>query len=581
MRQGIQKKLFLRQVRKLQRAAKIIIPGQTLFRLSRFISLFLLITILGMGTAGTFFISQKINPIDWMADQAFDFIYGPDFGSSVAEIIGTPLPRKDFVNVPVMQNPLPPTPEAKEKIAQNPPKLKTTKSIAGATKTNADGSKTVTVAESDINQEDLNRAAASQSRPSTPMQVVINDETGKNSSMIELLRQYLNSTLKWGNEISALKEIDIKEVGDTGWNGQYSGSYTVDPNGAVISAYGFIILNTSYEKDTDISLDYLKLTLSHEYGHHYSLYHKWVDANLPAGTRFPDSYYAVRPLSKSATRTDCSVDWSTCEPEIVAEDYSYLYSGYGYHAMAAAFGYPSDPGTKNWFGNITAEMKGEANYSTAIMPANSPPTLTITSPASSADITDKFLFAVTVADDRGIAKVIFSRDGQVLATLEKSPYEIIVDISALEDGIFTFKARADDIAGSTIEKSFSLQINRSSGNKSNEQVAANSNNPLAGGTSGDVTIDNIQPSVTFTSPSDSPHAWAENSLTINISATDNVAVTRLELYINDQLVATEDSAFLSRLWRNQGVPAGNYTLKARANDAAGNTGENSVIVIKS
>ena len=59
---------------------------------------------------------------------------------------------------------------------------------------------------------------------------------------------------------------------------------------------------------------------------------------------------------------------------------------------------------------------------------------------------------------------------------------------------------------------------------------------------------------------------------ININATDNVGVTRIELYFDGMLVGTGASSPAAFSWNTTAYANGTYTLQARAYDAAGNVG---------
>src|SRR5207253_1134300 len=59
---------------------------------------------------------------------------------------------------------------------------------------------------------------------------------------------------------------------------------------------------------------------------------------------------------------------------------------------------------------------------------------------------------------------------------------------------------------------------------------------------------------------------------INITATDNVGVTRIELYFNGTLVGTGASSPAVFSWNTTVYANGTYRLQARAYDAAGNVG---------
>ena len=95
------------------------------------------------------------------------------------------------------------------------------------------------------------------------------------------------------------------------------------------------------------------------------------------------------------------------------------------------------------------------------------------------------------------------------------------------------------------------------------------------------SADAENPTVSITAPGDNPHDWASGDLLITATATDNVAVSKIELYINDYLVATENAALIERIWPWDNVGPGSYTLKAKAYDSSNNTHETTITVNKS
>ena len=325
--------------------------------------------------------------------------------------------------------------ETKKAISSNPPKYSTSGDLSGSTTKNPDGSSTTVVGEGGVDNGDLKNVSEGGSGGANPYSIKYSDQTGYYAGLETVLKDYLNS-LKWGNEVGTLYQIIVKDAGDTGWAGQYGGSYYTDPSGNITSAFGWITLNVYYYKDLPYFNDYMKLVLSHEYGHHYTLYHKWVDWNLPIGTRFPDSYYAIRPLSKATTATDYSLGWGNCEAEIIAEDYSYLYSGYGYHAMSNTYGYPSDPGTRNWLNNIAH-------------PIDNPPIISITTPANGANLSGSISFKANATDDVGVVKVVFYINDSVIFEDTSAPYENTINTATYANGAYTLKAVAFDAKQNT------------------------------------------------------------------------------------------------------------------------------------
>jgi len=389
--------------------------------------------------------------------------------------------------VPIGQGQVPVAKAAvKKAIKEEPPKYAT----GGNTSTveNADGSKTTTVADGSVDSANTAQAASAGSSGSSPTSIHYVDETGQNAALGSTLTSYIASNLLYGSEVPALYAIILENAGATGWTGLYSASYTQDPSGRITSAWGYITLNTYYYKDSPYFVDYMKLVLSHEYGHHYTMYHKWMAYQSPFGERFPDSYYSVRPLTKSTTAADYSLGWANCDAEIIAEDYSYIYSGYGYHAMGGTYGYPSG-GTRTW---LQSEPSGTSRVAapeaSTVAPQNSP-----------------------------------------VASVVASPSVV------------------PSVAPSAVAS------------------------PVA---------DTENPVVTITAPSTNPYSWTSGNLQVSATASDNVAVLKIDFFVNDQLAATQEGSSISRIWSQSGTPIGSYTLKAKAYDTSGNVAEVSITVNK-
>ena len=83
--------------------------------------------------------------------------------------------------------------------------------------------------------------------------------------------------------------------------------------------------------------------------------------------------------------------------------------------------------------------------------------------------------------------------------------------------------------------------------------------------------DTIAPSVSITAPSSG--ATVKGIVTISAAASDNIGVTKVEFYINNSLYRTIAVPPFSFTVDTSAEPNGNYTLTAKAYDAAGNVGE--------
>lgn len=449
---------------------------------------------------------------------------------------------------PPASTPIPTPTETKKKIAANPPKYETPQkqSVVEDTTTNDDGSETTTVSTGGgISASDLSRTAESSSSPNSPLEVIVRDETGLYADLPNLLKNYLN-TLKWRTEISFLREITIRDAGAIGWTGQYLGRYTTLPSGKITDAYGSIILNTYYDKDSPEFNSYMELVLSHEYGHHYTQYHKWIDLNLPIGERFPDLYYTTRPLSKSDTALDYSLGWANSETEIIAEDYSYIYSGFGSHAMSTEHGLPASS-LKSWLDNLGSTTLVENQTNTA-------PTVSIIAPAAGA-LSGMVSFKAQTSDDILVQKVSFYAGDTLISEDATAPYEVLLDTGKYANGSKTLKVIATD-GSLTSEATVTVDISN--------------------------TI-----TVSVVTPATDPYAWVSGNLAIQIKVEATDMIKKIELFVNNQSSnvwnynPADPAKSVTVNYSLAGADPGTYTFTFLATDEGGNTFEKLLTVNKS
>ena len=92
-----------------------------------------------------------------------------------------------------------------------------------------------------------------------------------------------------------------------------------------------------------------------------------------------------------------------------------------------------------------------------------------------------------------------------------------------------------------------------------------------------VAADTTSPTASITSPSAS--SKVSGLVPVNVSATDNVGVTRVDLLVNGTLYVTDTTAPYAFSWDTSALPDGPNTLQATAYDAAGNQGNSSKITL--
>jgi chitinase len=94
-----------------------------------------------------------------------------------------------------------------------------------------------------------------------------------------------------------------------------------------------------------------------------------------------------------------------------------------------------------------------------------------------------------------------------------------------------------------------------------------------------VTIpESLPPEVSIVFPAN--NATVNGTVSVTADASDNVGVTKVEFYVNGILQETETSAPYVYSWNTSSLADGNYTLMAKAYDAAGNFGQSENVSLK-
>jgi len=189
----------------------------------------------------------------------------------------------------------------------------------------------------------------------------------------------------------------------------------------------------------------------------------------------------------------------------------------------------------------------------------------ITSPLDNTEVFDTINLSANISANDTIKDVTFLINDQEVNKFSSSPFTIRYDTRVLPDGDYKFTVLAATDKEQTTNNSY-FKIKNS-------------------------IIDTENPLITFVSPVDRPTVWSGTaSLPIEVSALDNRSIKRLEVYINDMLVfpksgenisGTSNSAKIKINWPSSGVATGDYLLKARAFDSAGNVSQENLRVIRS
>jgi hypothetical protein len=178
------------------------------------------------------------------------------------------------------------------------------------------------------------------------------------------------------------------------------------------------------------------------------------------------------------------------------------------------------------------------------------PTVSITAPAAG-NVSGTINVNANANDNVGVVGVQFLLNGANLGAEDlTAPYSVSWNTTTVGNSNDTLTARARDAAGNTTTST---------------NVVVTVNNDI------------VQPTVSITAP-----AAGNVSGTINVNATanDNVGVVGVQFLLNGANLGAEDlTASYSVSWNTTTVANGNYTLTARARDAAGNTTTSGGIIV--
>ncbi|MDW8290420.1 MAG: Ig-like domain-containing protein [Armatimonadota bacterium] len=198
--------------------------------------------------------------------------------------------------------------------------------------------------------------------------------------------------------------------------------------------------------------------------------------------------------------------------------------------------------TYGW-GRVNAQKAVQRALSGNIGGDTMPPSVQITSPAAGSTVSNTVIVSVSAADNVGVASVSLTLNGVEVAKLTRLPYTWSWDTTAYANGSYNLTAIATDTWG----------------NQSAHTVAVSVYN----------APDTTPPTITIVSPVSG--SVVNGTVTVQVNASDNRGVTKMELYVNGKRTNTATAPPFSMTWNTRNLKAATYTLQCRAYDAAGNS----------
>ena len=177
-------------------------------------------------------------------------------------------------------------------------------------------------------------------------------------------------------------------------------------------------------------------------------------------------------------------------------------------------------------------------------PDTTPPVAAITAPVGGANVNGQTAITASATDDVGISKVEFYIDNILRATDTSAAYSATFDMSTLSLGAHTIYAKAYDTAN----------------NQTNSTLTSVNVTPPP---------DTTKPTVSVTSPTASVVLSGTASLSAN--AADNVAVTKVEFYVDGALKSTDTTSPYVASLDTKTLTNASHSFTAKAYDAANNS----------
>lgn len=195
--------------------------------------------------------------------------------------------------------------------------------------------------------------------------------------------------------------------------------------------------------------------------------------------------------------------------------------------------------------------QGSKQITVYVKNKDDPPTVTITYPQNNTTVGGTVTIQVEALDDRGISKVEFYIDSSKKFTDTGSPYSWNWDTTQYTEGQHTISVIAYDTSNQQAQASITVNVSRN------------------------VQIDN-PPSISFINPQNGQ--TLSGVITVEVYASDDKGVSRIELFINNQKIYETSSYPYTYNLNTQSYSNGQHTLKAVAYDTSNQQAEVSITV---
>ncbi len=187
------------------------------------------------------------------------------------------------------------------------------------------------------------------------------------------------------------------------------------------------------------------------------------------------------------------------------------------------------------------------------------PTVAFSTPTALSTVSGQTTVDVSASDNLGVARVDLLANGTKVASESIAPYAFTWDSTTVPDGAATLATYAYDAAGNFSAKSISVTV-------ANQTQTTETLTPVPPPPAADTTA----PVAKISSPA--AGATVSGTVSVSASASDNVGVTKMLLYIDGKLLSSVTKTSLVYSWSTKKVSVGPHVILIEAYDAAGNKG---------
>lgn len=180
---------------------------------------------------------------------------------------------------------------------------------------------------------------------------------------------------------------------------------------------------------------------------------------------------------------------------------------------------------------------------------NQPPNVWFVSPTQGATVAGLVNIQASATDNVGVASVAIYIDNQMMSSVNGTLDNWGWNTASVANGSHTLKAVATDAAGNSSTALSTVTVNNGAG----------------------------VPTVTITSPS--PGSKVSVNQSVTVQAQDDVAVTKVELYVDGALAGSSTRSPFTLSWKTNKTPHGNHTLQCKVYDGSGNVGVSQLVVV--